>query len=348
MPMSNDSLPSLDAEKLYENAILSIQLGIEDFQLSQRPLDKGGNPARALSSVRNLFAGVMLIFKFKLATCVDEPEDAYRLIHLPAKEVLPNPDGMGGIRWAPEDNFQKNKTIEVHHIKERFNTFNIHVDWAVINKLHECRKHLEHLHPRNSLGELAEFVANLFPVLTNFITNELSKSPKEVLGSAWDAMLEHQTFYLEKLSECEQTWLDAGVPEGMVEFIPDCSCAQCGSKLLKSSPLSVEDGLTVENDEGDFQCFCISCGFVDTFAPRLIDSFERAFFYWPPDGDEPTYEQCYSCNHHTFVISEQNCRWCNEELAYTECKICHVVLAQDDQINDGLCGYCTYKLDKDY
>lgn len=345
--MSNASSPTLDAEKLYENAVLSIQLGIEDFQLSQRPPEEGGNPARALSSVRNLFAGVMLLFKYKLASSVAKPEDAYRLIHLPAKEALPSPDGKGGIKWAPEDKYQKNKTIEVHHIKERFNTFGVHVDWEVISNLHECRKHLEHLHPRNSLGELAEFVANLFPVLTNFITNELTKSPQEVLGSAWEIMLAHQTFYLEQQAECERTWLEAGVPEGMVEFIPDCSCGQCGSKLLKASAEHLEEGQTVEFDEVSFEYTCVACKFKDVFAPRLIDSFEHAFFYWPPDGDEPTYETCYSCNHDTFVIAEESCRWCGNELDYTQCEICHVGLNQDDQINDGLCGYCTYKLSKD-
>lgn len=315
--MSNVSQPTLDAAKLYENAVSSIQLGIEDFQISQKDQAEGGNPARALSSVRNLFAGVMLLFKFKLANSVDAPEDAFRLIHIPPKDILPNPDGMGGMIWQPEGQFQKNKTIDVHHIKSRFHTFNIHVDWDVVDKLHDCRNHLEHLHPRNTLGELSDFVANLFPVLTDFITNELKNSPQEILGSAWETMLKHQTFYLKQLKECGKTWLDAGVPEGMKEFIPNCSCAQCGSTLLKASPMSMEEGFTVESNENEFECICVSCGFIDVFAPRLIDSFEDAHFYWPPDGDEPTYEFCYCCDHDTFVINEQTCRWCDNELDYT-------------------------------
>ncbi|MHA6636811.1 hypothetical protein ACX3OY_23845 [Citrobacter farmeri] len=340
--LNNAPLLTLDADKLYENAVLSIQLGIEDFQLSQ-----GGNPARSLSSVRNLFAGVMLLFKFKLAKSVSNPEDAYRLIHIPPKDILPNPDGAGGMIWEPEGQFQKNKTIDVHHIKARFRTFKIEVDWDVVDKLHDCRNHLEHLHPRNTLGELSNFVANLFPVLAEFITKELVKTPQEVLGSAWDIMLKHRNFYLKQLAECEQTWLDAGVPDGMIEFIPNCTCAQCGSNLLKASTMSIEEGYTVEHDDSDFQYVCVSCGFVDLFAPRLIDSFQEAFFYWPPDGDEPTYELCYSCNHDTFVINEQTCRWCNNELDYGQCTLCDTQLSQDDQINDGLCGYCSYKMSKD-
>ncbi|HBN1933338.1 TPA: hypothetical protein L1360_003788, partial [Escherichia coli] len=326
--MSNVSLPTLDAEKLYENAVLSIQLGIEDFQLSQKKPTEGGNPARALSSVRNLFAGVMLLFKFKLASSVKEPEDAYRLVHIPPKDILPNPDGEGGMIWVPEGSFHKNKTIDVHHIKARFSTFKIHVDWDSVDKLHNCRNHLEHLHPNNSLGELSDFVANLFPVLTNFITDELFKSPKDVLGSAWEIMLEHEQFYSKQLQECQQTWSDAGIPEGMLEFVPNCSCSQCGSKLIKASPVSIEEGQTVENNEYDFQYVCISCGFVDIFSPLLINSFEEAFFYWPPDGEEPTYELCYSCNHSTFLVSEKTCRWCNNELDYSQCIICGAELNQ--------------------
>ncbi|EPR0410232.1 hypothetical protein L2X83_01375 [Enterobacter asburiae] len=338
---------TLDADKLYENAVLSIQLGIEDFELSKKTIEEGGNDARSLSSVRNLFAGVMLLFKYKLASSVNNPEDAYQLIHLPPKDILPTPDGFGGMTWEPDGQFQKNKTIDVHHIKARFRTFNIQVDWNVIDQLHDCRNHLEHLHPKNTFGELADFVANLFPVLTSFIEDELSESPQYVLGFAWETMLEHRTFYLKKLAECQESWLDAGVPQGMVEVLSECTCAHCGSKLLKAAKQSLDQGFTVESDEEHFEYVCVSCGFVDYFVPRLIDSFKSAFFYWPPDGEDPTYEQCDSCNHETFLLSEQACRWCEAVLDYKQCKLCDAHLDQNDQINDGYCGYCTYKLSKD-
>ena len=42
--MSKTAIQKLDATKLYANAILSIKLGIEDFQLSQLPVEDGGIP----------------------------------------------------------------------------------------------------------------------------------------------------------------------------------------------------------------------------------------------------------------------------------------------------------------
>ncbi|WP_224765906.1 hypothetical protein [Pseudomonas asiatica] len=40
----------LDATKLFNNALTSIRLGIEDFELSQKVRENGGDPARALSA----------------------------------------------------------------------------------------------------------------------------------------------------------------------------------------------------------------------------------------------------------------------------------------------------------
>ena len=56
-------MAELDAEKLKENALTSIRLGIEDFQRTKQVKEQGVDPACALSAVRNLFAGVLLLFK---------------------------------------------------------------------------------------------------------------------------------------------------------------------------------------------------------------------------------------------------------------------------------------------
>lgn len=344
--MSNANKQTLDAQKLYENAIASIQLGIEDFELSQKPSNEGGNPARTLSSVRNLYAGMLLLFKYKIAISVESEDDAYQLIHNPPNKILPHPDGAGGIEWKPDGKF-KPTTIDVSAIAERFKKFKIEVDWKAIEKLQLCRNELEHLHPRNTFGELASFVAELFPVLSDFITTELEEVPQDTLGHSWEIMLAHQTFYNQKVAECKSSWEEADIPNGILEFLQDCGCEECGSKLIRASLRSLEDEYSVERDEEKFNYQCISCGHIDLIAPVLMGAFETKFFYWPPDGDEPTYEACYFCHHDTFVISEQACRWCEYSLDYTECSLCGEALMQDDQDNDGLCGYCYHMAHKD-
>lgn len=313
--MTKTKQPTLDADKLLENAVTSIQLGIEDFQLSIKSVDEHGNPARALSAVRNLYAGMLLLFKYKIADCVNTPEEAFKLIHNPPLKILPHPDGSGGVEWKPDGKF-KSTTIDVPGIEERFNTFKIEVDWTSIKKLQNCRNHLEHLHPANTLGEVAGFVADLFPVLTNFVTYELKMSPQEMLGDSWGIMLNHEQFYNEKKCECDKSWEDAGIPAGMKKFKDDCTCVECGSSLIQASKECLEEGLTVECDTEKFTYSCVTCGKSELFVPILFQAFEQEYFYWPPDGDEPTYEECEECGHETFVIHEQSCRWCNAELEY--------------------------------
>ncbi|WP_145490189.1 hypothetical protein [Yersinia rohdei] len=334
--MSNKPAPTLDAEKLYSNALISIQLGIEDFELSTLLPEKGGNPARALSSVRNLFAGMLLLFKYKIATSVNNPADAYTLVFNPPL-ILPESDGNGGVKWLPDGNFKKT-TIDVQSIKQRFDSFGIDVDWDVINKLQDCRNHLEHLHPKNTLGEVSEFVADLFPVLSDFITNELQQVPLDVLGSSWDKMLSHKKFYKEKLEECEESWCDSNIPKGMEDYLSDCICDMCNSKLIRARQEDLDANLSVEHND-EFKYRCLNCGHSDFIGPNLYHAFQKRNDFDPRDGDEPTFERCYQCRHDTFLIFEQRCAWCDATLDYDQCTICEESLGQDDQDNGGLCGY---------
>ncbi|MCQ9186770.1 hypothetical protein KMT30_48580, partial [Streptomyces sp. IBSBF 2953] len=61
--MSANKRQQFELGKILQNAIFSIQLGIEDYAISTAP---GGDTTRAISSSRNLFAGVILLFKYKL------------------------------------------------------------------------------------------------------------------------------------------------------------------------------------------------------------------------------------------------------------------------------------------
>ncbi|MGJ7249572.1 hypothetical protein [Morganella morganii] len=343
--MNNNQFQILDADELYKNALASIQLGLEDFKNSQLPIDNGGNPSRTLSAIRNLYAGMLLIFKYKIIISVDSEEDAYQLIFMPPHKILPHPDGKGGITWKPDGKF-KQTTIDVDGIKQRFQKFNINVDWDVICKLQKSRNDLEHLHPKNSHGELAGFVANLFPILNDFITKELSEDPVKLLGDSWLIMLGHQEFYMLKIDECKKTWGDTNVPIGMLEFLGECKCQECGSSLLKANQENIDSGDKVYLDEEEFKYDCISCGYSDLIVPLLISKLESEFFYWLPNGDEPNYELCLNCNHDTFILREQRCRWCGYELEYTNCKLCDIFLNQDDQNNMGVCGYCNNLMHK--
>ncbi|MEX6367439.1 hypothetical protein AB6F62_04845 [Providencia huaxiensis] len=336
--MNDKQRPTLDAKKLYDNAVISIQLGIDDFQLSK------SEPIRALSSVRNLFAGVLLLFKYKLAASISDPEDAYELIFNPPP-IIPMPDEKGGFKWAPNGKFRKT-TIDVQGIEQRFEGFNIEVDWKAIKKLQECRNELEHFHPKHTNGELAGFIADLFPVLSNFITNELKLIPSEVLGESWEIMLAHKEFFNRKLKECEESWEEAGIPDLMYGYLIDCCCDDCGSRLIIAKEEDLSSNLTVQNYEG-FRYSCISCGHDDLIEPLLCNVFQEANDYDPRNGDDPSYETCYACGHDTFLVSESQCQWCEEGLDYNNCSICFETLSQDEQDLGGRCSYHYNLINKD-
>lgn len=117
-----------------------------------------------------------------------------------------------GCRWAssspPQSMWERSKSASKL-------LRSIDIDWDVIEKLQECRNHLEHLHPAHTLGEVADFVAELFPVLRDFIQTELGESPAAILGDAWQLMLLHHNFFVDTTQRCEETWSEACVPEGM-------------------------------------------------------------------------------------------------------------------------------------
>lgn len=136
--MSGKIAPTLDKAKVLENAVTSIQLGIEDYQLTQ---GEGGNQLRAVSAARNLFAGVLLLFKYKISTLADSPEHAASLIYK-ARRFKPCRNDDGKIEWRPE--LERNKTIDVADIQLHFEGLGVRTDWNAVNALQKCRNDLEH------------------------------------------------------------------------------------------------------------------------------------------------------------------------------------------------------------
>jgi hypothetical protein len=296
-----------------------------------------------LSSVRNLFAGVLLLFKYKIATTVDDPNDAYSLIFNPP-EVLPHTDGSGGIEWRPTGNFRRT-TIDIENIKKRFRGFGISVDWVVIDQLQDARNQLEHLHPANTMGEVADFVAALVPVLQSFITDEMGEVPAELLGSTWTTMLNHHQFFKATMEACRDEWKAAKAPEGMQNWLNRCQCDECGSTLVRPVAEDIDVGMTFDDEK--LRYLCVACNNSGEIVPLMIGELVQAQGdYNEFDGEESPVDECDQCNHYTFVVSDGRCHWCEYELEYPECKVCGEMLRQDDQDNSGFCGYHLHQFEK--
>lgn len=324
----------LDVNRLKENAITSIRLGIEDFQITQK---EDGDKARALSSIRNLFSGVLLLFKYKIASLVDNPEDAEKLIFNPPP-IEPKPDGDGGFSWQPNGNF-KSTTINVGMIKNRFDSFGVEVDWKSIYRIQDCRNDLEHLHPENTLGEVAEFVSDLFPILKDFIERELDSKPHELLGDSWVPMLKHHEMFMKAKKECDEQWEDVHMPELLRPLTPELRCSRCHANLIFPDKNQIDNDLRLDGDENDFLCHCLACGAQQLILDAINDRIESINYSSRRYGDSPEFETCFSCDKDMFSTIENICFWCEDELEFTECSLCSEPLSQDDQLNNGLCSY---------
>ena len=96
--------PSLRGMDLLNNAVESIQVGIEDYNV--------GTPARLRSCVRSIHAGILLLFKERLRQ-LSPPETNELLIKAKFKPVR---RGDGTVLLIGDGR----RTVDVQQIKERF------------------------------------------------------------------------------------------------------------------------------------------------------------------------------------------------------------------------------------
>ena len=104
-------------DPLLVNARIAIQLGVEDYQA----LDA----RRALSAVRNIAAGVLLVFKEKLRAMSPDGTDEVLL----KERVNPVLTVNGTLKFVGVGS----KTVDVQSIKERFRALHVKADWKRVD-----------------------------------------------------------------------------------------------------------------------------------------------------------------------------------------------------------------------
>jgi len=132
---------------LLENAVVSIQLGLEDFaSVDER---------RVLSAARNLCAGVLLLCKEVLRRL--SPPDSDDVLIRVRKRAIRGVDG--SVRLV---GYGK-KTIDRAEIEERFKDLKIAVDLSKLRRLAEIRNDIEHMHPVVGPALIQEAIAVTLP-----------------------------------------------------------------------------------------------------------------------------------------------------------------------------------------
>lgn len=315
-------------DSLYNNAIQSLQLGLEDYASDDNK--------RQISAVRNCYAGILLLAKHVLTEAAPKADPKLLL----AARIKPVPDGEGGITFKPHGE----ATIDFDTIGTRFRDFDLNIDQAPLKNLGRYRKNIEHNFIDEESAKVREALASALPVVIDLF--RVSKiEPRSALGDTWDIMLEVKDVFQKELSTCEETFRNIESPLGTLSE-DSFSCPECGSRLVEQVDSS-------NTDVAELSAHCRACG-ADFDSEAAVEQalksrYEGENYVAMTDGGDPALDQCPECGKMTYIQCNgiNGCESCGMEL--NECWRCHVRLTpQSASVNDStLCEYCEYVMSKD-
>lgn len=315
---------------ILSNAIASVQLGVEDYL--------SADTRRSLSAVRNISAGILLLFKERLR--VLSPTDSDESL---IKQIIqPRLSDNGSVTFRGNGK----KTVDVYQIEERFKSLGVKVEWKRLKGVIDIRNDIEHYYTTAPNSRLKELIADAFVVMRDFITNELKREPVELLGDeTWQALLDVATVYSKQQEECRELMSKVNWQSSSLEEVSEhLRCSHCDSDLLKPKN---PDETSIPSLE--FQCaFCgLDSLFEDIIEPATSDHFFPESYIAMTDGGEQPTAECPECGRETFVVAEGCCIACTATLNHYECAVCHTPLRAEDQHFNGLCGYHRWQVEKD-
>ena len=328
---SQDGLDRPEGEKspLLQNAIISIRLGLEDYESK--------NKHRVLSATRNLYAGVLLLCKEVLRR--HSPPDSNDVLLKKTKGVTKDPDGSIRMVGVGES------TVGRVEIEKLFKQLQL-VDLSKLGRLAKIRNNIEHSHAP-APGAIQEAIAGAMPIIRSVIVSELKDNPSRLLGQkAWVILLKEAEVFKEEKDACMASfenveWNSGALEESMEEL----HCPNCLSPLIKN-----ESSQGVSQD--DLLLVCSKCGETlereTAFEDALVESKRTESYIAMTDGDEYPLGECPECDREMYVFDEGKCANCDFSIEGDTCFYCGASLSLDDyRYGDGSsCSYCAHIMSK--
>jgi type I restriction enzyme M protein len=224
--------------QLLEHAVTSIRLGLDDFRT--------GEDDRVFSSVRNLYAGTLLLFKEKMLRL--SPDDSNEVL-LKVNVVPVMAGGRVGFKG------DGTKTVDMYQIKERFEALGVTVDWQRIQRIQRKRNEIEHYYTIDKRSAIRDVLSNTFVVISEFIRDQLQEDPIELLGAGhWNIMLQAAELYKREHQRSldglrRVTWRNSKLEQ----YVDELRCPNCSSPLL-------EPAEPIESNIRRQYFVCNSCG----------------------------------------------------------------------------------------
>lgn len=175
--------------ELFENAVNSIILGIEDYQ--------SNDDRRPVSALRNFYAGVLLLGKECLCSAAPKADPMEVL----AMKFVPAVNQEGGVIHQPDGN----RTVDLQDLRHRFKKFNLQWPNVNIDRMQELRNQFEHFHSPAPRVSIQQAIADCFPLIQGFF-EILKVDPSNSLGTACQVMLDEKKFFSEQKNKCDSSF----------------------------------------------------------------------------------------------------------------------------------------------
>ena len=236
---------------ILQNAVDSIIMGLEDLNSEDEK--------RVLSCVRNLYAGMLLLFKYKLIEFSPLPLQPHAK---PSLIVSRN-----------------GKTIKTKEIQDRFEHFNINIDWNKFEKIQNYRNDIEHYFDTENYDydELKMMIFDTFLIINKFIADYLKNEAFDLFDEIKDG---YQSFVEQFIHEKYGSEIHLVIKDG--GDLPVSRCPNCYEETFL-----YEEGFCIycSNKISHFECqFCH-----ETIAPEDMDSFPMCgycAYKWQKAQDE--------------------------------------------------------------
>lgn len=309
---------------ILKNAIDSISIGMEDYQ--------NPDPRRLISCTRNLYAGILLLFKHKLSSMSPPGSDEVLI----KEKILPDYSSKG-LQWKGKGR----KTVDVNGIEERFTSLGISVDWERIKKIQAYRNEIEHYYSSIPQKSVQTVISDSFLVIRDFIRIHLAQDPLTLFGKdTWESMTDVAEVYQAEKTECIKSILIINWKyDPLREALLKVGCDECGSDLIE------ERSAGPNRESSEFRCrSCDKRYDFENMAELGMDQyFSGENFANFKDGGEPITIDCPSCfRKNTYNLEINECVVCDDSYP-TECSGCGNEIPACEMGNidhPELCSWC--------
>lgn len=270
---------------ILQNAIDSIILGVEDYQM----LDE----KRVISSTRNLLAGILLLFKYKLSE-LSPPESDEALIKKNTKFKLDS-----GVLTVVGDG---SKTVDFDEIIKRFRDLDINgIDWQRLRQVQIYRNNIEHYYTTEPKESAKAMLSDCFIIIRDFIENILERDAKALLGEeTWRFLISNSEVYEAERKTCLSSLetLLTQYPSAVQNAMKNYRCNSCQSDLLFSN---IHD-----------QIECKTCGTIIENHQDFLSKVLSSKYYSVYDASGDIMQYCPYCHQQTYIVGMMECLICGD------------------------------------